>query len=410
MAVVMKIILILLIIVLYIYNTIIRLLTLKNLKIKNERTNLVYDEEGYDNFLSYQKDVINFEFWRSSYNYALVVIILALNLPSILYNLIINNITNNIYLSNILLVIFFIVVQTLDIFFDYYEIFKIEDKYGFNKQTKKGFFIDQIKSFILLSILMSLLALILMKAFYNFKEYFIYISLIIFIIIIVLIPILYPLFNKLFNKFTLLEDGSLKDKIYTFLDKVKYPKSKIYIMDASKRTTKMNAYFMGYGKNKRIVLYDTLLDRMTEDEVVAVLAHEVGHGKHKDIIKRYPLSILNILIMLSLFYYMLVNSQFSLVFGFSKTNFVFIAYLFMNLFEIVGIFIGILSNYLSRKAEYNADKFSSLNYQKEAMKTALIKLAKLNYSNLNPHPFVVFMNYSHPTILQRLDTIDNLDK
>lgn len=406
----MKIILILLIIVLYIYNTIIRLLTLKNLKIKNERTNLVYDEEGYDNFLSYQKDVINFEFWRSSYNYALVVIILALNLPSILYNLIINNITNNIYLSNILLVIFFIVVQTLDIFFDYYEIFKIEDKYGFNKQTKKGFFIDQIKSFILLSILMSLLALILMKAFYNFKEYFIYISLIIFIIIIVLIPILYPLFNKLFNKFTLLEDGSLKDKIYTFLDKVKYPKSKIYIMDASKRTTKMNAYFMGYGKNKRIVLYDTLLDRMTEDEVVAVLAHEVGHGKHKDIIKRYPLSILNILIMLSLFYYMLVNSQFSLVFGFSKTNFVFIAYLFMNLFEIVGIFIGILSNYLSRKAEYNADKFSSLNYQKEAMKTALIKLAKLNYSNLNPHPFVVFMNYSHPTILQRLDTIDNLDK
>lgn len=406
----MKIILILLIIVLYIYNTIIRLLTLKNLKIKNERTNLVYDEEGYDNFLSYQKDVINFEFWRSSYNYALVVIILALNLPSILYNLIINNITNNIYLSNILLVIFFIVVQTLDIFFDYYEIFKIEDKYGFNKQTKKGFFIDQIKSFILLSILMSLLALILMKAFYNFKEYFIYISLIIFIIIIVLIPILYPLFNKLFNKFTLLEDGSLKDNIYTFLDKVKYPKSKIYIMDASKRTTKMNAYFMGYGKNKRIVLYDTLLDRMTEDEVVAVLAHEVGHGKHKDIIKRYPLSILNILIMLSLFYYMLVNSQFSLVFGFSKTNFVFIAYLFMNLFEIVGIFIGILSNYLSRKAEYNADKFSSLNYQKEAMKTALIKLAKLNYSNLNPHPFVVFMNYSHPTILQRLDTIDNLDK
>lgn len=406
----MKIILILLIIVLYIYNTIIRLLTLKNLKIKNERTNLVYDEEGYDNFLSYQKDVINFEFWRSSYNYALVVIILALNLPSILYNLIINNITNNIYLSNILLVIFFIVVQTLDIFFDYYEIFKIEDKYGFNKQTKKGFFIDQIKSFILLSILMSLLALILMKAFYNFKEYFIYISLIIFIIIIVLIPILYPLFNKLFNKFTLLEDGSLKDKIYTFLDKVKYPKSKIYIMDASKRTTKMNAYFMGYGKNKRIVLYDTLLDRMTEDEVVAVLAHEVGHGKHKDIIKRYPLSILNILIMLSLFYYMLVNSQFSLVFGFSETNFVFIAYLFMNLFEIVGIFIGILSNYLSRKAEYNADKFSSLNYQKEAMKTALIKLAKLNYSNLNPHPFVVFMNYSHPTILQRLDTIDNLDK
>lgn len=406
----MKIILILLIIVLYIYNTIIRLLTLKNLKIKNEITNLVYDEEGYDNFLSYQKDVINFEFWRSSYNYALVVIILALNLPSILYNLIINNITNNIYLSNILLVIFFIVVQTLDIFFDYYEIFKIEDKYGFNKQTKKGFFIDQIKSFILLSILMSLLALILMKAFYNFKEYFIYISLIIFIIIIVLIPILYPLFNKLFNKFTLLEDGSLKDKIYTFLDKVKYPKSKIYIMDASKRTTKMNAYFMGYGKNKRIVLYDTLLDRMTEDEVVAVLAHEVGHGKHKDIIKRYPLSILNILIMLSLFYYMLVNSQFSLVFGFSKTNFVFIAYLFMNLFEIVGIFIGILSNYLSRKAEYNADKFSSLNYQKEAMKTALIKLAKLNYSNLNPHPFVVFMNYSHPTILQRLDTIDNLDK
>lgn len=406
----MKIILILLIIVLYIYNTIIRLLTLKNLKIKNEITNLVYDEEGYDNFLSYQKDVINFEFWRSSYNYALVVIILALNLPSILYNLIINNITNNIYLSNILLVIFFIVVQTLDIFFDYYEIFKIEDKYGFNKQTKKGFFIDQIKSFILLSILMSLLALILMKAFYNFKEYFIYISLIIFIIIIVLIPILYPLFNKLFNKFTLLEDGSLKDNIYTFLDKVKYPKSKIYIMDASKRTTKMNAYFMGYGKNKRIVLYDTLLDRMTEDEVVAVLAHEVGHGKHKDIIKRYPLSILNILIMLSLFYYMLVNSQFSLVFGFSKTNFVFIAYLFMNLFEIVGIFIGILSNYLSRKAEYNADKFSSLNYQKEAMKTALIKLAKLNYSNLNPHPFVVFMNYSHPTILQRLDTIDNLDK
>lgn len=406
----MKIILILLIIVLYIYNTIIRLLTLKNLKIKNEITNLVYDEEGYDNFLSYQKDVINFEFWRSSYNYALVVIILALNLPSILYNLIINNITNNIYLSNILLVIFFIVVQTLDIFFDYYEIFKIEDKYGFNKQTKKGFFIDQIKSFILLSILMPLLALILMKAFYNFKEYFIYISLIIFIIIIVLIPILYPLFNKLFNKFTLLEDGSLKDKIYTFLDKVKYPKSKIYIMDASKRTTKMNAYFMGYGKNKRIVLYDTLLDRMTEDEVVAVLAHEVGHGKHKDIIKRYPLSILNILIMLSLFYYMLVNSQFSLVFGFSETNFVFIAYLFMNLFEIVGIFIGILSNYLSRKAEYNADKFSSLNYQKEAMKTALIKLAKLNYSNLNPHPFVVFMNYSHPTILQRLDTIDNLDK
>ena len=114
--------------------------------------------------------------------------------------------------------------------------------------------------------------------------------------------------------------------------------------------------------------------------------------------------------MILLLNYMLINNNFSLVFGFKETNFVFISYLFINLFDIIGILLGIITNYISRKAEYNADKFSSLNYSKESMKTALIKLAKLDYSNLNPHPFVVFMKYSHPTILQRLDNIDNLNK
>ena len=406
----MKVIIILLIILLYIYNTIIRLLTLKNLKIKKERTNLVYDEEGYNKFLSYEKDVTYFLLIRSFYNYLLLILLLVFNIPSKLYYLFFNNITTNIYLCNILLIIFIVIFQNLDIYFDYYEIFKIEDKYGFNKQTKKSFFLDQLKSFILVSILLSLLGFILMEVFYNYKKYFIYISVIIFLIISLLIPIIYPLINKLFNKFSLLEDGSLKDKINNFLDKVNYPKSKIFIMDASRRTTKMNAYFMGYGKNKRIVLYDTLLDNMTEDEIVSILAHEVGHAKHKDIIKRYPLSILNIFIMILLLNYILINNNFSLVFGFKETNFVFISYLFINLFDIIGILLGIITNYISRKAEYNADKFSSLNYSKESMKTALIKLAKLDYSNLNPHPFVVFMKYSHPTILQRLDNIDNLNK
>ena len=207
----------------------------------------------------------------------------------------------------------------------------------------------------------------------------------------------------LFNKFTPLEDGELRDSIFSYADKVKYSLKNIFVMDGSKRSSKSNAFFTGFGKNKRIALFDTLIEKHTVSELVAVLAHEIGHYKKKHILKGMIISILHLGVMFFLLSIFISNSQLAEAFYLSTPSVYAGLVFFGMLYSPIEMLLSIFMQMFSRKNEYEADRFaaSTIN-NKEAMINALKKLSSDNLSNLTPHPFYVFLNYSHPTVLERI--------
>ena len=205
----------------------------------------------------------------------------------------------------------------------------------------------------------------------------------------------------LFNKQTPLEEGSLRSKIETYANTVGFTLDKIFVIDGSKRSTKANAYFSGFGKEKRITLYDTLINDLEDDEIVAVLAHEVGHYKKNHIIINLFASILTTgftLWILSLF---IGSPLLSEALNVSQPSFHIGLIAFGVLYTPVSEITGLLMNYLSRKFEYQADNYAKSTFSPSPLISALKKLSKNSLSNLTPHPAYVFMHYSHPTLLER---------
>ena len=227
------------------------------------------------------------------------------------------------------------------------------------------------------------------------------------ILLILLISFLAPKFAKIFNKFTPLEEGNLRTKLLDLLNSHGYSVKEIKVMDASKRSTKSNAYFSGLGKTKTIVLYDTLLNNMSEEEIIAIFAHELGHGLHKDIIKNTLLSFLNIALIVIIAW---LNARYPQIygdFGFNNVNYAFALILLLAVeLPIISPFMGIISSAFSRKAEYKADEQAvKEGYGKELI-TSLKKLTKENFGNLSPNKIVVLLEYSHPTVSQRIEQIE----
>jgi STE24 endopeptidase len=210
----------------------------------------------------------------------------------------------------------------------------------------------------------------------------------------------------LFNKQTPLQDGELKTSIQDFCKKVDFNLDNIYIIDGSKRSTKANAYFTGMGKKKRIVLYDTLVNDMKTEEIVAVLAHEIGHYKKKHVIYSLILSFLSTALMLYIFSLVSGNVAFAEVLGAKKTGFHLAIVTFGILYSPLSFFIGIGMNIFSRRNEFEADNFADLHYEGTFLANALKKLSVKNLSNLTPHPIYVFFHYSHPTLLDRLRNLE----
>jgi STE24 endopeptidase len=211
----------------------------------------------------------------------------------------------------------------------------------------------------------------------------------------------------LFNKQTPLEKGELRDAIKKFADKVGFKLDNIFVINGSKRSTKANAYFTGFGAKKRIVLYDTLINDMETDEIVAVLAHEIGHYKKKHVIQGLLISLVQTGIMLFIFSLLINNTNLSKALGVDVPNFHIGLVAFGILYSPVSFVLGIFMNLLSRKNEYQADEFAAVNFKPEALASALKKLSVKNLSNLTPHKTYVFFHYSHPTLLQRLEKIEH---
>lgn len=218
------------------------------------------------------------------------------------------------------------------------------------------------------------------------------------------VPILMPIFNKI----TPLDDGELKDEINAFASKVGYQVSKISVMDASKRSSRLNAFFTGFGKFKHIVLFDTLIEKMDKEEIVAVLAHEIGHNKHKHTIVNLGVTFIQLGVYFALLMLMLMNEGFSTSFGFEGIHFGFIIIIFLETLSGFDVFIAPLLNGLIRRGEYQADHYAATKYKKAPMIKALKILTKENFSNLTPHPLFVKIRYSHPPVSDRITAINNI--
>ncbi|WP_340103902.1 M48 family metallopeptidase [Rhodohalobacter sp. 8-1] len=293
--------------------------------------------------------------------------------------------------------------------FSIYSTFVIEERFGFNKTDAKTFVADRLKG-LALSVLIGgpLLAGIIAFFEYGGAWAWVYAWLAVTAFSLIMQYVAPTWIMPLFNKFEPLEDGELRRAIEEYADKVDFPLQGIYVMDGSKRSSKSNAFFTGFGKNKRIALFDTIIENHTKEELVAVLAHEIGHYKKNHIVKNMTISILHtgiMFVLLSIF--LQVPALFDAFF--MEEMSVYAGLLFFGLlYSPVETILGVFMQMMSRKHEYEADHFAASTIEKsEAMVDVLKKLSKDNLSNLTPHPFYVFLNYSHPPALKRIKAIRN---
>lgn len=291
--------------------------------------------------------------------------------------------------------------------FSYYSTFVIEEKYGFNKQTKALFFIDRIKG-VALGVIIGAPVLYGVLWFFNSAGAFswLYVWTMITLVSLALQYIAPTWIMPLFNKFTPLEEGSLKQKIIDYASSVQFPLADVFVIDGSKRSTKSNAFFTGFGKNKRIALFDTLIEKHSEEELVSVLAHEVGHFKKKHVIKGTAISIIQTGVILYLLSFFLGNQALFSAFGVKEVSVYGGLLFFMMLFQPVQLGLSIFFQILSRRHEFEADHFAAETIGScEPLIGALKKLSADNLSNLTPHPFYTFLHYSHPPVLQRIEAL-----
>ncbi len=291
--------------------------------------------------------------------------------------------------------------------FSWYDTMHIEERYGFNRTSGKTFVGDQIKQFILNLLLMVGLASLVMGLHKSFGDWLIVAFAVFATLFALFIAFLFPFFSRIFNKFTPLPDGELKEGITKLLEKNGYKVRAIQVMDASRRSTKSNAYFTGFGKMKTIVLYDTLVAAMTTDEILAVFAHEMGHGLHKDTLKNQALTFLQMLALGLLAWATLRYPEIFRSFGFEGVNYGFAVLLILSVeFALVSPLFGLVMSWFSRRAEYRADAQAVKEGYGAALVSALKKLAKENFSDLSPSPILVALEYSHPTLSQRIEAIE----
>lgn len=366
----------------------------------------VYDQSAYDKWLNYTMENHRISMVEKVLDTVLLVLFLSLGLFPALAELA-DRFTQNPVMQSLLFLFFYGTISfVLGIGFQLYRTFSIEERYGFNKSTLKIFVFDQLKSILLAILLGGGVLYALLSLYLRMGNRFILYAWLLMVSFTLMINLLYTkVFVRLFNKLTPLPPGELYDKISDLAVSTGYEAKKISVMDASKRSSKLNAYFSGFGKFKHIVLFDTLLEKCSTDEIVSVLAHEIGHAKHKDVLRQFLISMVQMSVVLVLLTFFLSSHPLAQSFGFSTVHMGFALILFGILMEPVGIVVGIPLSHISRKAEYRADAFAAVSGYREPMTSALKVLARENFANLTPHPLVVKMTYSHPPISQRIEAL-----
>ena len=368
----------------------------------------VYDINEYQQSQSYKKTNHNFSKITSLFSLITTLLFFFFNGFSIVDE-IARGFSDNIII--ITLIFFGIIIIGSDIIsipFSLYKTFVIEEKFGFNKSTKKLFFLDKIKG-LLMTIILGGSILSIITWFYEFtgNYFWIYTWLLITTFSVFLNMFYSKLIVPLFNEQTILEEGDLKNEIVKYVNSVGFKANNIYVLNGSKRSTKANAYFSGFGNQKRITLYDTLINDLENNEIVAVLAHEVGHYKRKHILYNLTSSIILTgfaLFVLSLF---IKTPVLSLALGVSHPSFHIGLIAFGILYSPVSQILGVFMNYMSRKFEYQADNYAKNTFSASPLISSLKKLSKNSLSNLTPHYLYVFFHFSHPTLIDR---IKNLNK
>lgn len=366
----------------------------------------VYDETMYRKQQSYFQTNTKFGMLTSSVSFIITILLFALGGFGWLDGIVRGWLENPMLISLVFFGILFLANEIITLPFDIYDTFVIEEKFGFNKTTPKTFVTDKIKGLLLTVVIGGGLLSLIMWIYQLNPQYFWLIAWICVTVFSLFMSLFYSdLIVPLFNKQTPLEEGTLRNAIEDFAQKAGFELKNIYVIDSSKRSTKSNAYFTGFGKKKRIVLYDTLINDLTTDEIVAVLAHEIGHYKHKDTLKGMLLNLPYTLLIFYLLGWMLGNDALAQALGGSQASFHLNVIAFGILYAPVSLLLGLVMNVLSRKYEYGADAFVKENGLNKELISALKKISSKALSNLTPHPASVFVNYSHPTLLQRVEAL-----
>tara|TARA_R110002050_G_scaffold118625_1_gene236080 strand:- start:6563 stop:7858 length:1296 start_codon:yes stop_codon:yes gene_type:complete len=366
----------------------------------------VFDAEEYQKSQDYKKTNYRFGLLTSTFSFVLTISFLIFG-GFEWVDTIARSVTNN--PIPIALIFFGIIMIGSDLIttpFSYYSTFVIEEKFGFNKSTKKLFFLDKIKGWFMMAILGgAILTLIIWFYEWAGSNFWIYAWTVIAVISLIMNLFYSKLIVPLFNKQSPLADGTLKTKIENYTQKVGFELKNIFVIDGSKRSTKANAYFSGFGKEKRVTLYDTLIHDLNEEEIVAVLAHEVGHYKRKHIIFNLVASIVLMGITLFVLSLFIKTPEISLAIGVSQPSFHAALIGFGILYSPISDITSLIMNYMSRKFEYEADDYAKNTYEATPLIASLKKLSKNSLSNLTPHPAYVFMHYSHPPLIDRIKNL-----
>lgn len=367
----------------------------------------LYDVKEYENAQQYSK--ANKKLGIISSTISLLLILTFLFLGGFAWlNDILSNITSHyIALPLLFFGVLFIASDILSLPVALYQTFVIEEKFGFNKTTLSTFIIDKLKGYLLMALLGGILLSAIIFIYYKTQTYFWLLAWALMTLFTLFFATFFTsLIVPLFNKLSPLETGDLKKAINAYADKVAFPLKNIFVVDGSKRSSKANAYFSGLGKQKSIVLYDTLIEKNTTEELVAILAHEVGHYKKKHIQQGLIISIVQTGVMLFILGLALKSPLLSQALGVEEPTFHIGLIAFGILFSPISTVLGLFMNVFSRKNEYEADAFAKATASGSALVQALKKLSINHLSNLNPHPAYVFFYHSHPTLLQRLRALN----
>jgi len=373
-----------------------------NLKVPDALSDL-YKSDEYEKAQRYDQEKDRLSKWSSAFSLLLMITLLYSRSFAWLLNYV-SGITPDLMFQTVLFFgIFALLSDLLLLPFSIYSTFVIEEKFGFNRTTIKTFILDKIKGYLLAATLggsvISLFVLFYQYAGSSFW-WIAWISISGFSLLISMFyaSVILPLFNKL----SPLPDGELRDALTDYCKKVNFPVSDLFVMDGSKRSSKANAFFSGLGPKKKIVLFDTLIEKHSVSELVAVMAHEVGHFKKKHTFTMIGISILQMGLMMFILGQFINSPDLSIALGADKAALPLGLIAFFLLYSPVSMILSIGMNMLSRKHEYEADNFAAETSNATDLVNALKKLSKDSLSNLNPHPAYVFVYYSHPTLLQRM--------
>ncbi len=385
-------------------------LNARNMKTKPPgRLEGLYDADRYAKAQAYHKTKSRFGFITSTFSLILALLLLFMGGFGLLDAYLRPYIEQPILLSLVYFGVLFVLADLVNIPFSYYFTFVIEERFGFNKTTHKTFAMDKVKSYLLTLVIGGLLGYPLLWIISELGNQFwllafVLVGLFIFLTNMFYASVILPLFNKL----NPLPDGSLKDAIMGYAQRVNFPLENVYIIDGSKRSTKANAFFSGFGKRKKIVLFDTLIEKHTDDQLVAILAHEVGHYKKHHVVWSLLLGLIQMGITLYIMSWVIFDEQLSLALG-GEVMAIHLNFIgFGLLYTPISRTTGLLMSMMSRKNEYEADAFAVQTFAAKPLKEALQQLSISSLVNLTPHPLYVFVNYSHPTLLQRIEAMDQL--